>query len=440
MKNKLVQMTEGNLWVNILRFSFPLIVSNVLQIVFNMSDIAVVGRFSSAESLGAVGSTAILVTMYTGFLIGIGGGINALVAHLYGARREEDIRQSVHTAFLLSLIAGLAVFLIAEVLTRPVLLWLGTKPVFMDKAMLYLRIYFCGIPALALYNCGNAVWSAVGNTRKPMFYLLAAGVLNVALNLLFVIAFRWDVAGVAIASIVAQYVSALLIVVSLFRAQTSFGLCRREMRWSRDKARRILSLAIPAGCQNMIFALANLFIQSAVNSFDAVTVEGISAAANADGLVYDIMAAFYVACASFMAQNTGAGNRERVIRSFRVSLMFSFLAGVIPGGLLILFGRPFLSLFTTDAAVADVGLTRLIIMGIAYGISSLMDCSIAASRGIGKTTVPTVIVIIGSCVYTVFPLYHTVTALYMLYYFSWILTGIAEYLYFRHAFRRRFQK
>ena len=216
----------------------------------------------------------------------------------------------------------------------------------------------------------------------------------------------------------------------------------KEVRLDARKAREILALGVPSGGQNAIFAIANLFIQAGVNSFDATVVAGNAAAANADGLIYDVMAAFYTACASFMSQNLGAGRRERVIRSYFISLGYSFFAGGILGMTLLLFGRPFLSLFTNDPAVAQAGMERLTIMSFSYAVSALMDCTIAASRGLGKSVVPMIIVIMGSCVfrvawvYTVFAYFHTITSLYLLYIFSWTITGVAEALYFARCYRR----
>ncbi len=429
-------MTEGSLSRRILRFSLPLMLSNVLQVLFNMSDIAVVGQFAGSRALGAVGSTATLVFLFTGFLIGIGNGVNARVARHLGSRSERDTEETVHTSCLLSLAIGLLLMVLGIAFARPLLELLNTKDELIDGACLYLRIYFIGMPALALYNFGNAVFSASGNTKKPLAYLLIAGVINVVLNLFFVIVCKLDVAGVAIASAVSQYVSAIMIIVALLKVDESFGLKLRKLAINRDKAVSVLSLGIPSGLQNSIFAIANLFIQSGINSFDAVIVEGNSAAANADNLVYDIMAAFYTACSSFMGQNFGAGKRERVLKSYWICLAYSFAIGAVLGVLLLLFGEGFLSVFSGDSEVIEAGMIRLKVMGISYAFSAFMDCTIAASRGLGKSGVPMLIVFLGSCVfriiwvYTVFAHFGTLESLYLLYIFSWSITAIAEMIYF----------
>lgn len=429
-------MTQGKLSTQILKFSAPLMLSNVLQVLFNMSDIAVVGQFAGSAALGSVGSTATLIFLFTGFLIGIGNGINARTAMYLGSRSERDTEETVHSSCILSLIIGLVLLLIGTVFARPLLELLNTKEELIDGACLYLRIYFLGMPALALYNCGNAIFSAAGNTKKPLVYLLIAGVINVLLNLFFVIVCKLDVAGVAIASAVSQYVSAVLIIVALLRTDEAYGLRPSKLRLYRDKSRSVLALGVPAGLQNSIFAIANLFIQSGINSFDAVIVEGNSAAANADSLVYDVMAAFYIACSSFMGQNFGAGNRERVLKSYGWCLLYSFAAGAILGALMLLLGEEFLSVFSSDPEVIEAGMIRLKIMGLCYAFSAFMDCTIAASRGLGKSAVPMLLVFLGSCVfrivwvYTVFAHFGTLESLYLLFIFSWSITAIAEMLYF----------
>ena len=435
-------LTRGSLWKKILYFSIPLMLSNILQVLFNMSDIAVVGQFAGADALGAVGSTTTLVALFTGFLIGLGSGVNVIVARFFGAGDGRDVEETVHTALIVSVITGVVILALGQLLTWPILRLLQTKDELIDGAALYLRIYFLGMPAMAVYNYGNAVFSAVGDTKKPLAFLSLSGVVNVALNLFFVIVCRLSVAGVAIASAVSQWLSALLILAALVRAPDPYCLRRDRLCFQKSKARLVLKLGLPAGVQNAIFQIANLFIQFGVNSFSATVVSGNSAAANADALVYDVMAAFYTACGSFIGQNLGAGHMDRVKKAYQVSLVYSFGAGAILGLTLVVFGRQFLSLFARDAAVIDAGMYRLTIMGCSYAVSAFMDCSIAASRGLGMSLVPTVIVVLGSCVFriiwifTVFAFFGTMTSLYLLYICSWTITAAAEIVYFRRVYRR----
>ena len=441
MKSNTKTLTEGPLAKQIFLVSLPLALSNLLQVLFNMSDVAVVGRFAGSTALGAVGSTSILVSLFTGFLIGLSGGINVLVARFYGARHEHDVEKTVHSAAIASLIAGV-VLLFVGLLGSPFMLrLLNTKDDLLPGAILYLRVYFLGMPALALYNFGNAVFSAIGDTKKPLMYLSIAGALNIALNLFFVIVCQLSVVGVALASAISQCVSAGLILHALTKVQDCYVLDTKKLHLDPATTKSILGLGLPAGFQNAIFAIANLFIQAGVNSFDSLMVKGNSAAANADAMIYDCMAAFYMACASFMSQNYGAGKPDRVKKSYFISLAYSFGVGLILGGSLFLFGRTFLALFTTESAVIDAGMKRVGVMGFAYCISAFMDCTIAASRGLGKTVVPTIIVVMGSCVfrviwvYTIFAHFHTIPSLYALYPCSWALTALAEIVYFAHCYK-----
>lgn len=391
MASKSHDLTHGPLVQQIILFSLPLMATNVLQVLFNMSDVAVVGQFAGPEALGSVGSTSILVSLFTGFLIGMGSGVNVVVARYIGARHDQDVHEAV-------------------------------------------------------FNFGNAVLSAAGDTKKPLYFLSMAGVINILLNLFFVIVCHLAAAGVALASIISQYISAVLVILSLRRSGSVVRLERSMLRIEPHKAKQVLSLSIPAGLQNAIFAIANLFIQAGVNSFDELMVEGNAAAANADALVYDVMAAIYTACSSFMSQNYGAGKRKRIIHSYFISMVFSFGIALVMSALLVIFGRQFLGIFTNVEEVAQAGMIRLRIMGCSYAFSAFMDCTIAANRGLGKSFVPTVIVIMGSCVfriiwvYTVFAYFHTIESLYLLYIVSWAITATAEMICLRRVYREQMQK
>ena len=392
-----VNMTEGSLWKNMLLFSLPLMMTQVLEVLFNLSDVAIAGKFADYRALGAVGSTTLLVSLFTGLLIGMGSGVNVAVARGLGMGDRERVEKTVHTSFVLCAAFGIIVCLICMLLAGPMLTMLHTKDELIDGATLYLKIYALSMPAMAIYNCGNGIMSAMGDTRRPLLYLSVAGVLNVILNLFFVIRCHMAAEGVAVASVIAQ---------------------------------------------NAIFAIANLFVQVGVNSFDAVTVSGAAAAANADTLLFNMMAAFYTGCASFVSRNWGAGKTQRITKSYLVSMCYAAGVGAICGVLLLLFGRSFLSLFANETGVIDAGMERLRIMSFSYVVSPLMDASIAASRGIGKSVVPTVIVVMGSCVfrviwvYTIFAWFGTITSLYLLYIFSWAITGAAELLYFRRSYKK----
>ena len=437
-----VTMTEGPLWKNILIFSIPLVFSQLLQVMFNMADVAVVGKFASDTALGSVGSTTTLVTLFTGFLIGMGGGVNVRVAQHLGAREDEKTSQAVHTSLLLCTCMGLIIMVFCLLMAGPMLRILHTKDDLLPGAELYLRIYALGMPALGIFNFGNAVLSASGDTRRPLMYLTIAGVLNVILNLFFVIVCRMAADGVALASIISQYVSAFLVVWHIARMDGACRLHLRELRFHAAETGRVLQLGIPAGIQNALFAIANLFIQVGVNSFDSTMVSGNAAASNTDTIIYNVMAAFYMACSTFMGQNWGAGKKKRMMDSYLISLSYAFAIAVVLGTAFYLLGEPFLYIFTNSADVVAAGMQRMKIMCFSYALSAFMDASIAASRGLGRTLVPTIVVILGVCVfrvawvYTVFAYFHTIPSLYLLYAFSWAITSAAEIVYFLHIFRR----
>ena len=388
-----IEMTTGSLWKNILLFSLPLMGSQVLEVLFNLSDVAVVGRFADYMALGAVGSTTLLVTLFTGILIGMGAGVNVRVAHELGAGNKKGTEETIHTSLLLCAITGLLVCAICLLFSGRMLSMMNTKPELIDQAILYMKIYSLGMPAMAVY-----------------------------------------------------YVSASLVMIHLLRRTDDCKVSLRKICLHPKACKAVLMLGIPTGLQNGIFAIANLFVQTGVNSFDAVMVSGNAAAANADSLIYNVMFSFYTACASFIGQNWGAGNKKRMLKSYRVSLTYAFIFGAILGGLLLVFGPQFLSLFATEPTVIDAGMQRIRIMAFSYAFSCFMDGSIAASRGIGKSIPPTIIVILGSCVfrivwiYTVFAHFQTISSLYLLYIFSWGITGLAETLFFVVSFNIIYSK
>ena len=440
--SRTIEMTSGSLWKNILLFSIPLVLTQLLEVLFNLSDVAVAGKFADYRALGAVGSTTQLVTLFTGFLIGLGSGVNVEVARSLGAEDRERTEKNIHTSFIICAAAGVLLCLICCVFARDILVLLRTKDELLEGAVLYFSIYALGMPAMAVYNFGNGVLSAVGDTKRPLIYLSISGIINIVLNLFFVIVCRLGVIGVAIASIIAQYISAALIIRFLMKTYGSYGLRMKDIAIDRDAAAAVLRIGVPAAIQYSLFALANICIQTSINSFSHVVVEGNSAATNADSLIYDMMAAFYTACTSFIAQNLGARKKERVLRTFFITLAYSFLMGLVLGVALFIFQRPFLLLFTSDNAVIHYGQIRIGVMAFVYCVSAFMDNATAAARGIGKSVAPTIIVVMGSVVFriiwllTVFAYFKTLQSLYLIYVISWTLTAIAGNIYFAYHYRK----
>ena len=435
-------LTTGSLSKGIFLYSLPLMFSNILQVLFNIADIAVAGRFAGPLALGAVGSTSQILFLFTGILMGLGGGVNVIVAFYIGAKSQKSLDQSVHSSFTISLIIGLLLMLLGYIFANPVLTLIKTKPELLEGAVTYFKIYMLGIPGVAIFNYGNAVLSAAGDTKRPLFYLTTAGIINVILNLIFVITFNMSCAGVALASIISQYVSAIMVMVALYKGLGNIKFSLKKLSLNREISIKILKIGIPSGLQNAIFSVANTFIQVGVNSFDATMVAGTSACTNLDNIVYSTMNGFYTACATFIGQNYGAGKKDRIIKSMVISNIYAFVIGAIESTLMFIFGHQCFELFTTDPAVIDAGMLRFGIMFFSLPVASFMDNTIAANRGLGKTFVPSIIVLAGSClfriawIYTVFAYFKTIPSLFLLYIFSWIITAIAEMIYFFKQYKK----
>ncbi len=437
-----IQMTSGSLLKNIFIFSVPLVFTNILQILFNMADSAVVGRFAGPLALGAVGSDGQLCFLCSGLLIGISGGVNVLVAFYIGQNNKKELNDIVHTAAIFCLLSGLILMVVGLIFAPYILSLMKTKTELLSDAVLYFRIYLISMPAMALYNFGNAVLSAHGNTKLPLIFLGLAGIANVFLDLLLVIVFKMSVAGVAIATVVAQYISCILTVNATFSKIGNLQFDKRNLKLNTHKTMQLIKIGIPAGLQNVVFAIANLFIQAGVNSFDALMVAGNAATMNGDNLVYNIMAAFYTAGATFIGQNYGAQKKDRILKTYFISVGYAFIVGLVLGIILYIFGEQFLGIFTTDQTVVDYAMRKFRIMTFSFAISAFMDGTIAANRGLGKTLVPSILVFLGSCffrilwIYTIFAHYRTVESLFFLYPASWALTAIFEIGYFIIIYRK----
>ena len=429
-----IDMCTGPILPKMLRFSVPLICSGLLQLLFNTADIIVVGRFAGDNSLAAVGSTASLIHLLVNLFMGLSTGASILAARHFGAREDEEVQKTVHTAMLLSLISGAALALVGVVGAPSILRLMKSPPDVLPLSILYLRIYFLGMPATMLYNFGAALLRAAGDTRRPLYYLAFAGVVNVTLNLFFVIALRMDVAGVALATIIAQCISAALVVRCLVEESGAFRLDLRRLRIYPDKFRQILQIGVPAGLQGVLFSLSNVVIQSSINTFGETVVAGNSAASSVEGFLYVSVNAFHQANISFTSQNYGAGHYRRIWRVFFLSTACAMAVGGVLGGAVILAGPYLLQLYTTSTAVIAAGMVRLRITCFAYSVGAMMDTTVGTVRGLGYSVLPTIVTLIGACALrlvwlaTVFqlPQYHTIATIYWSYPITWLLTSLAH--------------
>lgn len=433
-----IDMVHGPLAGKILLFALPLMLSSLLQLLFNAADVVVVGRCAGKEALAAVGSTGSLINLLVNLFVGFSVGTNVVVARDLGAGREEDVHASVHTAIAISLISGVFLTALGVGLARQLLIWTSSAPDVIDLATIYLRIYFCGMPVNMLYNFGAAILRAQGDTRRPLYYLAIAGVTNVALNLLFVIVFQMSVAGVALATIISQAISALLVLGCLMRDQGPLHLDLRALHLDKRVVRRILQVGLPAGFQGIVFSLSNVVIQSSINSFGSTAViAGSSASSNIEGFVYVSMNAFYQTDLTFTSQNYGAGECRRVDRSLILCQLYSLIFGLVLGNLAVFFGHPLASIYAPgEEDVIAQAMLRLKYVCSLYCLCGVMDVMVGVLRGLGYSVVPMVVSMAGACgtrllwVATIFQAYHTPEVLYSSYPVSWAITAAIHIAFF----------
>ena len=431
-----INMCEGPILGKVLIFSIPLMLSGILQLLFNAADVIVVGRFAGSQSLAAVGSTSALINLLINVFMGFSVGVNVLVARYYGGRKERDVSETVHTAVTLSLVCGLILVAVGLALTRPLLELMGTPDDVIDKAVLYMQIYFIGMPANMLYNFGSAILRAVGDTKRPLYYLSAAGVVNVILNLISVIIFHMDVAGVALATIISQAISALCVLRCLMRHESCLKIRLGELKIHKEKLMGIVKVGLPAGMQGAIFSISNVLIQSSVNSFGSIAMAGNTAAQNIEGFIYNAMVAVYQANLSFTSQNYGAGKFSRINRIMFICIGVVSVVGFSIGVLAYGAGTSLLSIYSSDPEVIAYGMTRLQIIGLTYFTCGIMDTMVGSIRGIGYSVLPMLVSLTGAClfriiwIFTIFQWSHTLLTLYISYPASWVLTATAHIVCF----------
>ena len=437
-----MDMTEGPLLSKVLFFALPIMLSGILQLLFNAADTIVVGRFAGNEALAAVGSVGSLNNLIISLFIGLSVGVNVLVARFTGAREPQNVAETVHTAVLLSLIGGVALAFIGIVAARPLLELMGSPEDVIDLAVLYVRIIFAGMPVQMLYNFCAAILRAIGDTKRPLYFLTIAGVINVVLNLIFVVGCHLSVAGVALATIISQVVSAALVTRSLMHMEGPTRLYPRRLHINRRMLRLILSIGLPAGIQSSVFSLSNVVIQSSVNSFGSIVIAGNAAAANVGNFVYQAMNTFQQAVTCFAGQNMGARKPARVIRALYVCQIWALIFGLVFGLSSCIFGRQLLGLYTGDPQVIAVGLERLYIVCGPYFLCGLLDVMTGVLRGIGYSLLPMVVSLLGACAFrillvmTVFAAVPTMNCLMISYPVSWGLTFAVMAFFFVILWRR----
>lgn len=443
-KSYQIDMTNGPILMKLLGFSIPLIFSSTLQLLFNAADVIVVGRFAGENSLAAVGATGALINLMVNLFVGLSVGTTVVTAHFFGAGKGAAVEQSVHTGVLMSIYSGIILTVMGIIGTRFILQFMQVPVEIFGLASLYLKVYFAGITASMVYNFGSALLRAKGDTRRPMYYLLFAGIINVILNLIFVIVFKMDVAGVALATIISQCVSAFLVIRALMKEEGEFHLDLRRLRIEREILIRVIKIGVPAGFQGMVFSLSNIVIQSAINGFGAQVVAGSSAAGNIEGFIYTAMNGFAQGALTFSSQNLGAGRLDRVRRSVVVSELSVLVTGLLLGGSVFLFRNFFLGLYSDNPAVIAAGATRISIICLLYALCGMMETTANMVRGLGHSLLPMVVSIAGVCgmrilwIATIFqvPRFHTFEVLFYSYPVTWTITLLSHAVCLMIIFRK----
>lgn len=443
-KDYTIDMCNGPILKKMLIFTVPLMCSSVLQLLFNAADIVVVGHFAGDNSLAAVGSNSALIGLLTNLFLGLSIGSNVLAAKYFGAKDEKKLSKVVHTSILLSILSGVILTIIGVAGARRILIWMQTPDEVLELATTYLRIYFVGMVGMMLYNFGSAVLRAVGDTKRPLYFLFGSGIVNVLLNLFLVVVIKLDVEGVAIATVISQSISAFLIIRCLRQEEGGIHLNVHKLHMDREIFIEILKIGLPAGFQGILFSLSNVIIQSSINTFGATVMAGNSAAANVEQFVYFAMNAFYQSTISFTSQNYGAKNYHRITKILWTSQLCVTVVGVVFGNLVVIFGHTLLELYTSSEEVMKAGMIRFGVVARTYALCGIMDVMVGALRGIGYSIMPMIVSLMGACVFrlvwlaTIFKVerFHSAMTVYDSYPISWVLTVAVHIICFIWAMKQ----
>jgi putative MATE family efflux protein len=431
-KQQRMDMCNGPLFSKIVFFTIPLMMTFVLQLLFHAADLIVVGRFATGEALAAVGATNGLTTLVLNVFFGLSTGINVVVSRNTGAKNHLGVARAVHTAAAIALRGGFVMAVIGILISRPALQWMETPPQVLDKAVLYMRIFCAGIPFIVFFHFGSAILRAVGDTKRPLIFMLAAGIVNVLLNLFFVLVCRMDVGGVAIATMIANALSAFLVLVTLRRSRDAIHFSRKMIRIDRPSLGQIFHLGLPGGIQGACFSISNIVIQSSVNSFGWQAVAGNTAAMSLEGLIYVASSAFFHTAISFTGQNLGAKKYDRIKTGFRYCLVCATVAALVTGYIFLFFGRELLGIYNTDPEVIRWGLLRMKILFTTWFLCGVMDVISGTLRGLGHSIKPMFVILIGVCgsrifwVFFVFPRFRSMESLLISYPLSWLGVSIVN--------------
>ncbi len=431
-----IDMCHGSIMDKLVSFAVPLMLSGILQLMFNAVDIVVVGRFGDSQSLAAVGSTTALIAIFTNFFIGISLGANVLAARFYAVGRSREMSDTVHTAILFALLSGVFMACVGQILARPALEILGTPEDVIRLSVLYMRIYFLGMPFFMLYNYGAAILRAVGDTKRPLLFLVISGVINAALNVVLVVYVHLDVAGVAIATVISQMISCVLVLTCLMRSESSYRLHPAKLKIRGDYLMQIFQVGVPAGIQSTVINVSNALLQSSVNSFGSTAMAGYTAANNMLSFMYTSVNSVTQACMSFTSQNYSAREFKRMDRVLGDCLVLTVITAGVMGMLAYVFGPQILGVYTEDAEVIRCGMEILSISTIPYFLCGIMDLFPGALRGMGHSGVPMILSVLGTVgtrffwIFCIFPQHRSLYVLFISYPASWFITIVMQVLCF----------
>lgn len=438
-----IDMLNGSLYKNILLFAVPLMLSNLLQNLFHAADTVVVGRFAGQQALAAVGSTGSLNGMVINMFVGLSVGCNVLVARYIGAGDRDKVRKSVHTSITMAGICGLLIMVIGYFVSRPMLEIMDTPSDILDLSALYMRINFVGAFFSMIFNFGSAILRAKGETKRPLYYLTVSGVVNVILNLIFVIVFEMSVAGVALATVFSNALSATLVILSLLKQSDDTKLDLKQLSLDFRVAGDIIKIGVPAGIQSMMYSISNTVVQSSINSFgSSVIVAANSAASNISAFIYIWSSSVSQACVTFTSQNIGAGNYHRLKKIAKTTMVLTTVGTLVLSSIVCIFGNFFIGFYTTEINVIELGKTRLLYVGLPTVINSIADIFVSSMRGMGYSLIPTASMLIGICgirliwLWTVFPMHRTLETIYMCYPVSWIIAACLLFVFWIHCHKK----
>ena len=431
-----IDMCNGSILDKLVSFSIPLMLSGILQLLFNAVDIIVVGQFTGNEALAAVGSTTALINVFVNLFIGISLGASVLAARFYATGQEKEMSETVHTSITLALISGIAMGIIGVIAAKGALELMDTPDNVLNLSTLYMRIYFMGMPFFMLYNYGAAILRAVGDTKRPLLFLIISGATNVVLNLLLVIQFHLGVAGVAIATVISQCISCILVLRCLYLSDGSYQLRFNKLGMKTRYVKQIFQIGIPAGIQSTIINFSNVLLQSSVNSFGSVAMAGYTAANNILGFLYVSVNSITQACMSFTSQNYGVRKFKRIDKVLLECLGLTVIVALVLGGGSYLFGAELMHIYTKSTKVIECGVDIMLYTTVTYFLCGIMDLLPGALRGMGHSTVPMILSVIGTVgtrivwIYVIFPCHRSLDFLFISYPVSWLLTIVMQVICF----------